>query len=223
MNDQNDNTRDFRPDYASLELNDRADWELLRANYRRLVHLWHPDRYVQRPQERVHAQTQFIELTKSYNNLRTFQREHGRLPFEPINAGSTVRNGKASGFRSGGPYQEPQTSHAGRASGRGSEPSPGLDPHDEALAAGMLAREPGMGTQFTHGVAGKRHFCLIVLGLAMVITTVGTFFVLDKKAQQQVLERGREVIRQAPASEFMPSASEIRRSEAKGAFVQPTK
>ena len=77
-------THDFRQDYEALELDDRADWTTARASYRRQVNLWHPDRYAQRPRERVHAQQRFIQLTCAFDSLRNFHRANHRLPFEPI-------------------------------------------------------------------------------------------------------------------------------------------
>ena len=72
----------FQRDYELLELDRISDWSTARANYRRLVNVWHPDRYSNRPAEQEHAQKIFIELTKSFNNLRNFYREKNRLPYQ---------------------------------------------------------------------------------------------------------------------------------------------
>jgi len=74
----------FQHNYQLLELKPGSDWAMAKNNYRRLVHACHPDRFAQQPRERIHAQQQFIELTKAFNSLRTFYRENNRMPFEQI-------------------------------------------------------------------------------------------------------------------------------------------
>lgn len=74
----------YQKDYELLELNSFSDWHQARDNYRRLVHVWHPDKYIDRPEESPHAQNQFIELSRAFNNLRSFYRKNHRLPFQKI-------------------------------------------------------------------------------------------------------------------------------------------
>ncbi len=215
MNEHNSDDRDFRPDYATLELNHRADWKAVRASYRQLVHLWHPDRYATRPRERVHAQQNFTSLTQSYTRLRNFHRRHGRMPFEPTGNRSTNKSMEIHT-----PAQRRKTSRpdSSRDSNR---PSPGPYINDAEIGAGVLGREKGSRAPALDERSRKRMIWALA-GVVMIMATVVIFFLLDMKANQAIIERGREVVREAPPSEFMPSAAEIRRSEAKGAFVQPT-
>jgi len=95
----------FERDYQMLELDRDASWADARHNYKRLVNRWHPDRFAARPREKQHAQGRFIEVTKSYNNLRTFHRQHSRLPLQNPKFGAprvedtmgSMRNAKTGG------------------------------------------------------------------------------------------------------------------------------
>ncbi|WP_088919944.1 J domain-containing protein [Granulosicoccus antarcticus] len=213
MNEQQPRTRDFKLDYTLLELDDRADWEIVRANYRRLVHMWHPDRYAQRPRERIHAQQQFIALTKAYTQLRTFHRVHGRLPFEPIKKSTSDEN-----MTTRNTVKEPNNKNK---TSNAADQQQNAETTVEGVESGMLAREANTGAKSEAGTSARAIWMLA--GCAIMIATLGVFFIIDRKANQEIIEQGREAIRDAPPSDFMPSASEIRRSEAKGAFVQPTK
>ncbi len=200
---------DYKQDYKLLELHDREDWQRARANYRRLVHIWHPDKYARRPRERQHAQQQFIALTKSYDNLRTFYRDNGRLPFEPHKQKEpeALLQTEAKKLRKGADDTNWQKSSA-QATG---------------LESGILGRDSSQHVPLTAENRGHTKFLWLAAGCLVLGATVFTFFLLDQRANQRIAETGREVVRQAPRSEFMPSAAEIRRSEARGAFVQPTR
>jgi len=50
----------FSKHYKNLDLGNRATWDEVRTNYRRLVQQWHPDRFENRPRERANAQQNFI-------------------------------------------------------------------------------------------------------------------------------------------------------------------
>ncbi len=215
MNEQHSESRDFRPDYAILELENRADWQTVRTNYRRLVHLWHPDRYAQRPRERAHAQQNFIVLTKSYTRLRRFYRRYGRLPFEP------------TGNRSTNKIMDTRTSNKTRHTAPernvgNSATDVNMPDNEPAIEQGVLSRDRS-GRAPAVEPRSKSRMIWTLASCAIILATLSIFFLLDRKANQAIIERGRETVREAPASEFMPSTAEIRRSEAKGAFVQPTK
>ena len=217
MNEQHSESRDFRPDYAILELKDRADWQTVRTNYRRLVHLWHPDRYAQRPRERAHAQQNFIVLTKSYTRLRSFYRRYGRMPFEPTGNRST---NKIMDIRTSNKTRQtaPEHNYSSIA------PDVNTPDNEPAIEQGVLSRDrSGRGRAPAVEPRSKTRIIWALASCAIIFATLSVFFLLDRKANQAVIERGREAVRDAPASEFMPSTAEIRRSEAKGAFVQPTK
>ncbi len=215
MNEHKSGRRDFKADYALLELNHRADWKTVRAKYRHLVHLWHPDRFAQRPRERVHAQTQFIALTQSYTRLKAFQRQHGRLPFEPIKA--RTHDGIRATSTPGKKTSDDRTGQHDRSDVNIT------DTTIDDIEPGILGRKSGTGTASMSKSRSSTRVIWILLGCFAILATLSVFFFLDRKANLEIMERGREAVRDAPASDFMPSASEIRKSEAKGAFVQPTK
>ncbi len=219
MNEYRYGRRDFKPDYALLELNQGADWKTVRTKYRHLVHMWHPDRYAQRPRERVHAQQQFIALTKSYTHLKAFHRQHGRLPFESIKARTPDATMATSNFISN-PGKKASDDHTGQQSNADKSIA---DSAIDDIESGILGRESGTNTSALLKSGSSARVTWVIVGCAVMLATLSVFFILDRKANQKVVERGREAVRDAPASEFMPSASEIRKSEAKGAFVQPTK
>ncbi len=219
MNEHKFGTRDFKPDYALLELDHRADWNTVRSKYRHLVHLWHPDRFAQRPRERVHAQQQFIALTKSFTHLKAFHRQHGRLPFESINARTPDGIMATSNF-----IRKPGTKNSDDHTGQHDNSDMSIaDTAIDDIKSGILGREAGTSTAAMTKSGSAARVIWVLVGCAIMLGTLSIFFILDRKAHQEVVERGREVVRDAPASEFMPSAAEIRRSEAKGVFVQPTK
>jgi len=205
MNEENTIPHDFKSDYEQLELDDRASWDQARANYRRLVHLWHPDKYAQRPRERKHAQQQFILLTKSYDNLKTFERKNGRLPFEPAK----------SQYRDDEP--DPRTSDCKTKN------SSAVRQDFDNLSPGALGRDHSATDAAVIKPASTGTILWVVGGVCLLLVTSVTFFLLDRSANQKVIEYGREAIRDAPESEFMPSAAEIRKGESRGAFIKPTK
>lgn len=211
MNDNEAQTPDFRPDYQRLNLDDRASWDQARASYRRLVHLWHPDKYAQRPRERKHAQQQFIELTKSYDQLKAFQRENGRMPFEPVRPRPARQHRPEPAPPSPREHSEQAPPRPARQTGQ-SKPSPDLD-------GGILGRDADA-TEY-HPPKSSRKGIWTLAGIAVLIATITVFVVLDYRANQKVLEQGKEALRQATPSEFVRTPAEIRRSEARGAFVQP--
>lgn len=208
MNGNNATPHNFKRDYEQLELDDRADWNQARAHYRRLVHLWHPDKYAQRPREKNHAQQQFISLTKSYDTLRAFQRQHGRLPFEPMATSSDNPSNSRS---------------ASQKSNQNRRYNANTEADTDVLADGILGRANRVTAASTVNEDKGSKAVWVLLGLTLLLGTIVTFAILDKKASERIMEEGREAIRQAPPSEFMPSAAEIRKSEARGAFIQPPK
>ncbi|MFK7855173.1 MAG: J domain-containing protein [Granulosicoccus sp.] len=185
----------FKHDYKMLELHEFDTWKTARANYRRLVHKWHPDKYTHRPREQAHAQQQFIELTKSYNSLRSFYRANQRLPFESANQPAKAGNQSEQKPKRNSPHVE-----------------------DSILGRERSVRSPAHEGAKSHG----KIFWFIGI-FAMMIGTAALSLMLDLNANKANMEIGKETLRQTPQSEFMPSAAEIRKNQARGAFVQPTK
>ena len=189
----------FSKHYKNLDLGNRATWDEVRTNYRRLVQQWHPDRFENRPRERANAQQNFINVTKAYKALRTFHRINNRLPFQSAH----VANSDDA---------TPVDETTARPTSR--EPL--------SLDENLLKRDPSMRQ---NNSALKRKTRAIGWGLAactLILCTIGFFLVQDRKANQAIAEQGREIMKQTPPSEFMPSAEEIRRSQTRGAFIKPT-
>lgn len=205
-------THDFRQDYETLSLDDRATWEMARTSYRRQVNLCHPDRYALRPRERVHAQQRFIRLTRSYDSLKGFYRTHRRLPFEPIPPPAAP---EATGV------------DAWDAATRPSERGPGAPnsrrarrPSEAALLeAGILNLRPdAAGEPRRRSTLARLRWPL--LGAAMVLGTLAIFLLLDRGARRATLAEGREVLRRSEPSAFMPSAAEVQRRSSRGVFIE---
>ena len=190
----------FVEHYKQLELEHDANWEQARANYRRLVQVWHPDRFAQRPRERANAQKEFIKLTKSHTELRNFHRKHQRMPFQLARRVNTQHD--AASFD--------DTYDSGIS-----------DVSD--LSEGILHRSSARHKTSKQRSTSLKKIAWAVSGVGIMISTIVFFLILDRNANRANAERGREVVRQAPQSEFMPSASEIRRSQAREAFIKPTK
>ena len=198
-------THDFRQDYEALGLDERADWTTARASYRRQVNLWHPDRYAQRPREGVHAQQRFIQLTRSFESLRSFHRANHRLPFEPIR---TPRPPAA------GADPAAERDPSGRTA-----PGPAERPSETAvLEAGILNVRSPKARRRRPGRLGRLIWPAAIASL--VLGMLGAFLVLDRNARRATLEEGRDVLRRTAPSEYMPSAAEVQRRSSRGTFVE---
>ncbi len=158
----------FQRNYQLLELDNNADWKTANKNYRRLVHTWHPDRFEQRPRERIHAQQQFIELTKAFNNLRGFYRENNRLPFEKIQHAKTA------------PSSPPIEKR--------------VMPSDElVLESGILnKRKPS--TSFLKSDLFHRVLWALPI-IAALVVGMAVFVITDRNAKMNTIEEAKRVLR----------------------------
>jgi len=190
----------FARHYQQLEIDDRASWDTAQANYRRLIHVWHPDKFSRRPREQIHAQQRFIDLTKSYQALRDFYRSNHRLPFQSVRIA-------------------PQERRPSRAN---VQPAKEQTIDTSTLDSSVLSRDPAMRKRSPIPRGKIRKSLWLVAGASIMFMTATLFLILDRKQNQATAEIGREVLRDAPQSEFMPTSSEIRRSQTRGAFVKPT-
>ncbi|MFK7862019.1 MAG: J domain-containing protein [Granulosicoccus sp.] len=191
----------FAKHYELLEIDDRASWDIARSSYRRLVHIWHPDKFTSRPREKVFAQQQFINLTKSYNELRDFHRTNHRLPFQSDHVASKL---------DAPPLIADIPLHSAASD-------------TTVVNANVLSRDPSERNHSQRRLRTMYKTAWLMTGVFTLLTTVMFFIILDRKQNQATAAIGREVVRDAPESEFMPNASEIRRSQTRGAFVKPTK
>jgi len=182
----------FQQDYQLLELNPVDDWDKATRNYRRLVHVWHPDRYAQRPRERIHAQQHFIELTKAFNNLRSFYRENHRLPFEAIK-------------QSVADSPEPPAHQR-------------VKPEDVAVAESSILNKRKPSTQ-SHKSSPLKPLLWIIPALATVAAGMAVFFVIDRNAKQNTIEEAKRVLRTVQPSEFMADSAKISEANSRAVIV----
>jgi len=167
----------FERDYQMLELDRDASWADARVSYKRLVNRWHPDRFNSRPREKQHAQERFIEVTKSYNNLRTFHRDHSRLPL-----------------------QNPALRDTPQSTGTPPEPS-----RTSSKFGSLRVEDTAGGTKLDAKKRQKRPLWIFVVPLvALAIAVILIFVVLEKRIAEQQREAAIEVLNNTKPSEFLP-------------------
>jgi hypothetical protein len=66
--------------YLTLGATPDTDWETLRANYRRLIGRWHPDRFSGDAVSKGIAEERSKQITLAYQTLEKYRRDHGALP-----------------------------------------------------------------------------------------------------------------------------------------------
>ena len=71
---------DYEGCYATLGVSPDTEWEALRAQYRRLISQWHPDRFESSSAERKLAEERSKRITAAYQALDGYRRRHGVLP-----------------------------------------------------------------------------------------------------------------------------------------------
>ncbi len=184
---------DFQQDYQSLQLEKDANWSEAQANYRSLVNRWHPDRYARRPRELPHAQKEFIQLTKSFNNLRNFYRQNKRMPFElrPVATAQQSVPKKQQRIES-------------------------LSDGDAELE--ILKKGKSSGASKTR----EKRLSVLWVGLTafMVISSLVVIAYLDRRDRALTLEQAREVLKDTQPSEFLPKSDDIKRRSNRGAIMQ---
>jgi len=182
----------FQQNYELLELDPGADWDRANKNYRRLVHTWHPDRFAQRPRERVHAQQQFIELTKAFNNLRSYYRKNHRLPFEQIKHAISDP-------------PEPPTHQR-------------VSPEDKSVfEKGILnKRKPSLLKRKSKFI--KPLLWALPVG-ATLFAGMTVFFIVDRNAKLNTIEEAKRVLRKAEPSEYMRDADAISKANSRAVMI----
>ncbi|MHB8346117.1 MAG: J domain-containing protein [Acidiferrobacterales bacterium] len=74
--------REFLAYYHTLEAEPGCSWTQLRNSYRRLVRMWHPDRFYQEPERRSLAEEKIKEINRAYQALSGYRDRHGSLPVD---------------------------------------------------------------------------------------------------------------------------------------------
>ena len=97
---------DYSICYATLGATPETDRKALRANYKRLIGQWHPDRFSDDPALGRIAEERSKQITIAYQTLEKYRRHHGVLP--PIEhaarsegAGEPAQKGKSVSDLSG--------------------------------------------------------------------------------------------------------------------------
>jgi hypothetical protein len=89
---------DYSDCYATLGASPDTKWEALRANYRRLIGQWHPDRFSDDPPSKRVAEERSKQITIAYQTLEKYQRDHGVLPpIEPAGGPEGARGPEQKG------------------------------------------------------------------------------------------------------------------------------
>jgi hypothetical protein len=90
---------DYSDCYATLGATPDTKWEALRANYRRLIGQWHPDRFSDNPALRGIAEERSKQITIAYQALEKYRRDHGLLPpIEPAGGSEGARGPAQKGI-----------------------------------------------------------------------------------------------------------------------------
>lgn len=86
---------DFEKNYRLLGIQPGADWKQVRRAYKKLVNLWHPDRFHHDPRQRKIAEEKTKEITRSYQELAEYFKKFGAPPAVPETAAAADRGSPA--------------------------------------------------------------------------------------------------------------------------------
>lgn len=73
-------TEDYLKNYRILGIQPGASWKQLRQAYKKLVNVWHPDRFQQNVRQKKQAEEKTKEITQSYKELADYYKKFGALP-----------------------------------------------------------------------------------------------------------------------------------------------
>lgn len=80
----------YKSNYKLLGLSHTARWPDAKSRYRKLVQTWHPDKFDHSSAEYAQVQHKFLEITKAYDQLKSYYKKHQLLPFEKIKSEETT-------------------------------------------------------------------------------------------------------------------------------------
>lgn len=182
----------FQHNYQLLELDATSNWDDANRNYRRLVHIWHPDRFAQRPRERIHAQQQFIELTKAFNNLRAFYRENQHMPYEQIK-------------QSIADAPEPPDHQR-------------VMPNDDLMSETSMLNKRKPSAKKREQRARKPLVWVLPTGAAIAVALFG-FVLIDHGTKISAFEEAKRVLQSAKPSEYMRDNDKISQANSRAALI----
>jgi len=70
----------FKDSYRILGQNPSCEWSELRKSYKKLIHLWHPDRFPENSTEKEVANEKIKAINIAYNQIHAYYRENNALP-----------------------------------------------------------------------------------------------------------------------------------------------
>src|SRR3990172_12279679 len=73
-------TEHYLKNYRILGIPPGASWKQLRQTYKKLVNVWHPDRYQQNARKKRQAEEKTKEITRAYKELAEYHKKFGVLP-----------------------------------------------------------------------------------------------------------------------------------------------
>ncbi len=73
-------TENYVKNYRILGIPPGASWKQLRHAYKKLINVWHPDRFQQDVRQRKLAEDKTKEITQSYKELAEYHKKFGILP-----------------------------------------------------------------------------------------------------------------------------------------------
>ena len=73
-------TEHYLKNYRVLGIPPGASWKQLRQAYKKLVNVWHPDRYQQNARKKRQAEEKTKEITRAYKELAEYHKKFGVLP-----------------------------------------------------------------------------------------------------------------------------------------------
>jgi hypothetical protein len=85
----------FLDAYLTLGVEPGASWPEIKLSFRKKTFEWHPDREYNRQSQQTTqnnnlAKDNFIRLCQAYQQLKTYQKQHGKMPIE-IKKSSTLK------------------------------------------------------------------------------------------------------------------------------------
>lgn len=72
--------------YKTLEVQKNSNWADLKLSYKRLVGIWHPDKYDPNSSEYAIAEQNLKEINTAYAALSDYKKLHGGLPFQSFSS-----------------------------------------------------------------------------------------------------------------------------------------
>jgi hypothetical protein len=107
-------TEHFAKNYRILGIQPGDSWKQTRQAYKKLVNIWHPDRFQQDNRQKKLAEEKTKEITQAYKELAEYYKEFGDLPLVTETAES-ARTERTSSQKAYTGHPVPESMYAGSA------------------------------------------------------------------------------------------------------------